>query len=118
MFSSAKSVILPMYQLTLHLGWFGLSLDEVESIFRADTVDGARLVAERHAITLVCNVNNLRSESGADKLGAGLVRNGLEKRGNSSSVLRIQVGVDFIKDDHGATLGLLQRKDETESTQT
>lgn len=101
-----------------NLVWFGLPLDKVESIFRADTVDGARLVAERHAIALVRNVNNLGSESGADKLGAGLVRNGLEKRGNGSSVLRIQIGVDFIKDDHGAAFGLLQRKDEAESTQT
>lgn len=100
------------------LVWFGLALDKVESILRADAVDRARLVAERHAIALVCDVNNLGSESGANELRAGLVGDGLEKRGDGGSVLRVQVGVDLVEDDHGAAFGLLQRKDEAESAQT
>jgi hypothetical protein len=63
-------------------------------------------------------MNNLGSESSANKLGTSLVGNGLKKRGNSSSVLRVQVGVNFVENDHGAAFGLLQGKDKAESTQT
>jgi hypothetical protein len=63
-------------------------------------------------------MNNLGSESSANELRASLVRDGLEKRGNSGTVLRIQIGVNFVENNHRATFGLLQRKDEAESTQT
>jgi hypothetical protein len=100
------------------LVWLGLSFNKVESIFRANTVDRTCLAAECNTIALVCNMNNLGSESGANELRASLVGDGLEKRSNSSTVLRIQIGINFVEDNHGAAFSLLQRKDEAESTQT
>lgn len=47
---------------------FGLALDKVESVVRADAVDGARLATERHAVALVRNMDNLGSESRTDEL--------------------------------------------------
>lgn len=101
-----------------HLDGLGLPLDKVERVLCAVAVDGARLVVESHAVALVCDVNNLWSKGSADELGTDLGRDGLEEGGDGGTILGVQVGVDFVKDDHGTALGSLQRKDETQSTQT
>ena len=100
------------------LDWSGLALDELKSLLCAVTVDTTGLVAERHTIALVGNMNNFRPESCADELRANLVRDGLEQRRDCGSVLRVQVGIDLVEDDHGAALRSLQGKDQAQRTQT
>lgn len=89
-----------------------LAFDKVQGVLGAHAVDGARLVVERHAVAFICHVHNLGPERGADELRAGLVGDGLEQRRHRGSVLRVQVGVHFVENDHGTALRLLERKDQ------
>ena len=92
--------------------------DKVERFLGRDAVDAASLVAERHAVALVGDADNLGPERGADELRTGLVRDGLEELGDGRAVLGVQVGVDLIEDDHGTALGLLQGENEADGAKT
>lgn len=73
---------------------------------------------ESHTIALVGGMHNLRSESSADKLRTSFVGDGFQQSSHGSTVLSIEVGVDFVENDHGAALSLLQRKDKAQRAQT
>lgn len=96
----------------------GLTLDKVEGILAGHAVDAARLVVERDAVALVSRVYYFGTERGADELRAGLVGDGLEQGRDGRAVLRVQVGVDLVKDDHGAAFRLLQGENQAQSAET
>ena len=73
---------------------------------------------KRDAVALVCDVNNLRAERRADELGLLFLRDAHQEAGYRSPVLRVQVGVDLVKDDKRARLGRLEGKDEAKGTET
>lgn len=96
----------------------GLALNKAQRIFHADTVHRTRLVVERHSVALVGRVHDFRTESRADELRARLVGDGLQQRRDGRTILRVQVGVDLVKDDHGTAFCLLQGKNQAQGTQT
>lgn len=107
-----------MYFLFLSRRWFGLPINKVKRILRSNTINRTRLIAKRYAVALIRHKHNLRSERGADELRTGFVGDGLEQRCDGGTVLRVEVGVYFVKDDHGAALRLLEGKDEAQRAQT
>ena len=72
---------------------------------------------ERDAVALVGDVHNLRAEGRADELRLLLPRDAAQQVRHGRAVLRVQVGVDLVKDDKRARLGRLERKDEAEGAQ-
>jgi hypothetical protein len=56
-------------------------------------------------------MDDLRTEGGADELRLLLARDAHQQAGHGRAVLRVQVGVDLVKDDKGARLGRLQGED-------
>ena len=90
----------------------------MQRLLRWHAIDGARLVVERDAVALVGDVDNLRAERGADELRLLLLRDAHQQAGHGRAVLRVQVGVDLVKDDEGAGLGRLQGEDEAEGAET
>lgn len=95
-----------------------LALDKLKRVFRVVAADTARLVAEGYTITLVGHVDNLRSEGRADELCTGLLRQRLQQLGHCCSVLGVEVGVDLVKNDKGATLSALECENQAKGTQT
>lgn len=95
-----------------------LALDKVQRRLRRHAIDGAGLVGESDSIAFVGNEDDLGTEGGADELRAGLGRDRLQQAGHCGTVLGVQVGVNLVEDHHGARLGLLDGKDEAQSTQT
>lgn len=55
-----------------------LTLDKVQGLFPTNAVDRAVLVPKEYTIAFVGDVDNFWSEGGADELGTGLLRDGLE----------------------------------------
>lgn len=51
----------------------GLAVDKLQCVLRVVAADSARLVAESYTVALVGHIDNLRSESSADELGASLL---------------------------------------------
>ena len=95
-----------------------LSLNKVQRIQLADTVDRTCLVAERHTVAFVCHMHNLGTESGANELRADFVGDRREEGSNGGTVLGIEIGVDLVEDDHRATFRRLKGKDEAEGAKT
>lgn len=73
---------------------------------------------KRNTITLISNQHNLRAEGSANKLRVLRLRDRIQERSYRSTVLRVQVGVDLVKDDKGAGLGCLEGKDQAQGAQT
>jgi hypothetical protein len=69
---------------------------------------------ERDTVALVGHKHDLGPERRADELGVLGLGNMVKQAGNGGAVLRVEIGVDLIKDDKGAGLGRLKGKDETE----
>ncbi|KAK4114249.1 hypothetical protein N656DRAFT_579911 [Canariomyces notabilis] len=97
---------------------FLLPLDEIQRLLGWNAVNRARLVVEGHAITLVSDMDNLRPERGTDELRLLLFGNATEQARHGRPVLRVQIGVDLVKNDKGARFGSLEGKDEAEGAQT
>ena len=85
----------------------GLAFDEIQGLLAANAVDGAVLVPEENTVALISNMDDFRSEGGADELRAGFLRDRLQQSGDGRAVLGIQVRVDLVENDHGTRLGLL-----------
>jgi hypothetical protein len=87
-------------------------------MFPVNDINTARFVGISDTITLVCFVNHFWPESGANKLStvfiAGSFRQVFEHLSDSSSVLRVQVGIDFIKEIEWRWITALNGKNKTE----
>lgn len=105
-------------QLTLPPSLPLLPINKAQRLLHRHAVDRARLVPERHAVALIRHVQDLGPERRADELRARLPRDGLQQRRHRSPVLRVQVGVHLVEDDHRAALRLLEREDEAERAET
>jgi hypothetical protein len=86
----------------------------MQRLLRRHTVNSARLVMERDAVALVRHMHNLRAERRADELRLLLARDAHQQAGHRRPVLRVQVGVDLVKDDERARLGRLERENQAE----
>lgn len=61
-------------------------------------------------------MQHLRPESRADELTVSRVRDGLEHLRHGCPVLRVQIGVDFIKEVEGSRIAGLDGEDQGEGT--
>lgn len=89
-----------------------LPLNKVQRFLGRYAVDGAVLVPESNTVALVCHPDNLRTESCADELRSSVFGDLLQQTGNSGTVLRVQVGIHLVEDNHGTGLGGLDGEDE------
>jgi hypothetical protein len=101
---------------------FLLTLDKLERSLRPDDVNTTRLVRVAHTITLVGNMHHLRPEGRTDELTttiailASLSTELLQHLSNCSSILRVEIGVDFVEEVERCRVALLNREDECECT--
>jgi hypothetical protein len=96
----------------------GLALDKLECVLRVIAADSARLVTESYTVALVGHVDNLGSESSADELRPSLLGQCLQQLRHSCAVLRVQIGVDLVKNDKRTALSALECENQAESAQT
>lgn len=73
---------------------------------------------KRDAVALVGDEHDLGAERGADELRLLRLGDGVEQGGDGGAVLRVEVGVDLVKDDKRRRLGRLEGEDEAEGTET
>lgn len=95
-----------------------LALDKLQCVLRIVAADTARLVAESYTVTLVGHVDDLRPESSADELCPSLLGQRLQQLRHRCPVLRVQIGVDLVKNYERTALSPLECEDQAKGTQT
>lgn len=97
-----------------------LSFDKVQSVLAIHDIDTARLVGVAHSVAFLSHHDHLRPERRADKLPTAVrgLRQRLQHAGDCSPVLRIQVGIDFIKKVEWRGIALLDGEDEGKGAET
>ena len=100
-----------------------LPLDKLQRLILAHDDDAAALVPQvPNPVALLRHQQHLRPERRADELAparlARALRDGFEHVGDGGAVLRVQVGVDFVKEVKGRRVALLDREDEGEGAET
>lgn len=95
-----------------------LLLHKLERLLARHDVDGTGLLSEANAVALLCHMQHLRSERGADELAVGGVGDGLEHLRHCRSVLRIQVGINLIEQIERRWVAGLDGEDERKSAET
>ena len=93
-----------------------LPLDELQRSLLAHNTDTTRLLLVADRIALVGHEQHLRSESGANELP--ISRRFRQQLRNSSAILGVEVGIDFVKEVERRRVRGLNSKDERKSTQT
>lgn len=95
-----------------------MPLNKVQRLFGRHAINRAGPVMERNTVALVRNHNDLGTESGANKLCVLRLRDGVQKSSYGGTVLGVEIGVDFVKNDKGTGLGRLQGENEAKSAKT
>ena len=100
-----------------------LPLHKLQRLILTHDNNAAALIPQiPHAIALLRDEQHLGSKRGADELPAarlaGTLRDGFEHVGDGGAVLRVEVGVDFVKEVERGRVALLDREDEGEGAET
>lgn len=106
-------VLIPILSL-LH------TFDKLKRRFSINNIDATRLVRVGNTIASIRHVYHLRPESRADKLTTSIrvlstmTTQSLQHLRNSSSILRVEIGIDFVKEVERRGIALLDSKDQGE----
>lgn len=100
-----------------------LPLHKLQRLILAHDDDATALVPQvSNPIALLRHQQHLRPERRAYELAAArlarALRDGFEHVGDGCAVLRVQVGIDFVKEVKGRRVALLDREDEGEGAET
>ena len=95
-----------------------LLLDELQCLLPRHDVNTAGLVPETNSIAFLGHMKHLGAECGANELPVCRVGDGLEHLRHSCPILRIEIGIYFIKEIEWRGIACLDGKDQGKSAET
>lgn len=93
-----------------------LPFDELEGILLVHNTNVAGLLLVTDTVALVCDVDHLRPESGADELPT--LRRLVQHLRHGSSILCVEIGVDLVEEIEGRGIRSLNGKDQSKRAKT